>query len=171
LAERGITLNVTSGARVALLEEEATWLRDELLGGEYTSPKRDADIVVDRALTALDKNAEPSPAEMTPATVVELAWALRGMLERDPDRFIGSPLLMHLLDLLFIELERGREDGRDGERSLWEAENMEKERPGGDRAGGIPVPGRRRRIRLGREQPLEVGVRLGLRVAVDRALS
>ena len=104
MAERGITLNFTSGARVALLEEEATWLRDELLGGEYTSPKRDAGIVVDRALTALDKNAEPSPAEMTPATVVELAWALRG------DRFIGSPLLMHLLDLLFIELERGRED-------------------------------------------------------------
>ena len=110
MAERGITLNFTSGARVALLEEEATWLRDELLGGEYTSPKRDAGIVVDRALTALDKNAEPSPAEMTPATVVELAWALRGVLERDPDRFIGSPLLMHLLDLLFIELERGRED-------------------------------------------------------------
>lgn len=82
MAERGITLNFTSGARVALLEEEATWLRDELLGGEYTSPKRDAGIVVDRALTALDKNAEPSPAEMTPATVVELAWALRGMLER-----------------------------------------------------------------------------------------
>ena len=34
VAERGITLNFTSGARVALLEEEATWLRDELLGGE-----------------------------------------------------------------------------------------------------------------------------------------
>jgi hypothetical protein len=32
VAERGITLNFTSGARVALLEEEATWLRDELLG-------------------------------------------------------------------------------------------------------------------------------------------
>jgi hypothetical protein len=143
---------------VALLEEEATWLRDELLGGEYTSPKRDADIVVDRALTAL-------------ATVVELAWALRGVLERDPDRFIGSPLLMHLLDLLFIELERGREDGRDGERSLWEAENMEKS----DREGIVPevfrFPAGGRRIRLGREQPLEVGVRLGLRVAVDRALS
>jgi hypothetical protein len=86
LAERGITLNVTSGARVALLEEEATWLRDELLGGEYTSPKRDADIVVDRALTALDKNAEPSPAEMTPA-VVELAWALRGDAGPGPGSF------------------------------------------------------------------------------------
>jgi hypothetical protein len=47
VAERGITLNFTSGARVALLEEEATWLRDELLEGEYTSPKRDAGILVD----------------------------------------------------------------------------------------------------------------------------
>ena len=160
MAERGITLNVTSGARVALLEEEATWLRDELLGGEYTSPKRDADIVVDRALTALDKNAEPSPAEMTPATVVELAWALRGVLERDPDRFIGSPLLMHLLDFLFIELEQDEKtdetgNGPSGRLKIWRKS---------DREGIVPevfrFPAGGRRIRLGREQPLEVGVRL-----------
>jgi hypothetical protein len=35
-------------------------------------PKRDAGAVVDRALTALDENTEPSPAEMTAANVVEL---------------------------------------------------------------------------------------------------
>jgi hypothetical protein len=44
-----------------------------------------------------------------------------------------------------------------------------------DREGIVPevfrFPVGGRRIRLGREQPLEVGVRLGLRVAVDRALS
>lgn len=78
MAERGITLNFTSGARVALLEEEAIWLRDELIGGEYTSPKRDAGIVVDRALTALGKNAETSPAENDSRTLVELAWARAG---------------------------------------------------------------------------------------------
>jgi hypothetical protein len=109
VAERGITLTFTSGAQVVLLEEEATWLRDELLRGEFKSPKRDAGIVVDRALTAHQGNAELPPADMTPANVVELTWALRGMLERDSDRFIGSPLLMHLRDLLFIELERERE--------------------------------------------------------------
>ena len=110
MAERGITLTFTSGAQVILLEEEATWLSDELLRGEFGSPKRDAGIVVDRALMALQGNAELPPADMTPANVVELAWALRGMLERDSDRFIGSPLLMHLRDLLFIELEREREE-------------------------------------------------------------
>jgi hypothetical protein len=43
--------------------------------------KRDADTVVDRALGALEEEAEPSLAGITPANVVELAWALRGMLD------------------------------------------------------------------------------------------
>jgi hypothetical protein len=38
VAERGITLTFTSGAQVVLPEEEATWLRDELLRGEFKSP-------------------------------------------------------------------------------------------------------------------------------------
>jgi hypothetical protein len=110
VTEPGITLTFASGARVDLFDEEAAWLRDELVRGEYTSPKRDAGTVVDRALGAIDEDTEPSPADMTPANVVELAWALRGMLDHDSDRFIGSPLLMHLRDLLFIEPERGREE-------------------------------------------------------------
>jgi hypothetical protein len=95
---------------VDLLDEEAAWLRDELVRGEHTSSKCDAGTVVDRALGAIDEDTEPSLADMTSANVVELAWALRGMLDHDSDRFIGSPLLMHLRDLLFIELEQGREE-------------------------------------------------------------
>ena len=110
VTERGITLTFPSGARVDLLDEEAAWIRDELVRGEYTSPKRDAGTVVDRALGAIDEDIEPSLADMTSANVVELAWALRGMPDHNSDRFIGSPLLMHLRDLLFIELERGREE-------------------------------------------------------------
>jgi hypothetical protein len=110
VSEHGITLTFASGAQVDLLDEEAEWLRDELVRGEYTSPTRDAGTVVDRALEALDEDTEPGRADMTPANVVELAWALRGMLDHDSNRFIGSPLLMHLRDLLFIELERGREE-------------------------------------------------------------
>lgn len=110
MTERRITLTFASGARVDLLDEEAAWLREELVRGEYTSPKRDAGTVVDRALGAIDEDTEPSAADMTPANVVELAWALRGMLDHDSDRFTGSPLLMHLRDLLFIEPERGREE-------------------------------------------------------------
>jgi hypothetical protein len=110
MVARGITLTFTSGARVDLLKEEAAWLRDELLRGEFALPKRDAGAIVERALTAPNGNAELPPADMTPANVVELAWALRGMQERDSDRFVGSPLLMHLRDLLFIELERGPEE-------------------------------------------------------------
>ena len=110
MTERGITLTFASGARVDLLDEEAAWLRDELVKGEYTSPKRDAGTVVDRAFGDFDEDTEPSPADMTPANVVELAWALRGMLDHDSDRFIGSPLLKQLRDLLFIQLERGREE-------------------------------------------------------------
>ena len=83
MTERGITLTFASGARVDLLDEEAAWLRDELVRGEYTSPKRDAGTIVDRALGAIDEDTEPSPADMTPANVVELAWALRGMLDHD----------------------------------------------------------------------------------------
>jgi hypothetical protein len=109
VTERAITLTFASGARVDLLDGEAAWLREELVRGEYTSPKRDAGSVVDRALGAIDEHTEPSTADMTPANVVELACALRGMLDHDSDRFLGSPLLMHLRDLLFIELERGRE--------------------------------------------------------------
>jgi hypothetical protein len=93
---------------VDLRDEEAAGLRDELVRGEYRSPKRDAGTVVDRALRSRAEDTEPSPAEVTPANVVELAWALRGMLDHDSGRFISSPLLMHLRDLLFIELERGR---------------------------------------------------------------
>jgi hypothetical protein len=44
--------------------------------------KRDADTVVDRALGALEE-AKPSLAGITPANVVELAWALRGMRTHD----------------------------------------------------------------------------------------
>jgi hypothetical protein len=95
---------------VDLVVEEADWLRGELVGGEYTSPKRDAGTVIDRALGAIDEGREPTPAHMTPTNVVELAWALRGMLDDDPTRFIGSPLLMHLRDLLFIEPARGRDE-------------------------------------------------------------
>jgi hypothetical protein len=128
VTERGITLTFATGALVDLLDEEAAWLRDELVRGEYTSPKRDAGTVVDRALGAIDEDTEPSPADMTPANVVELAWALRGMLDHDSDRFIGSPLLMHLRDLLFIELERGRENDEPRGTVLREAERMEVER-------------------------------------------
>ncbi len=110
MIERRITLTFASGARVDLLDEDAAWLREELVRGEYTSPKRDAGIVVDRALGAIDEDTEPSAADMTPANVVELAWALRGMLDHDSDRFTGSPLLMHLRDLLFIEPERGTQE-------------------------------------------------------------
>ena len=42
VSERGITLTFASGAQVDLLDEEADWLRDELVRGEYTSPTRDA---------------------------------------------------------------------------------------------------------------------------------
>jgi hypothetical protein len=41
VAERGITLTFASGALVDLLDEEASWLRNELVRCEYTSPKRD----------------------------------------------------------------------------------------------------------------------------------
>lgn len=85
MTERGITLTFASGARVDLLDEEAAWLRDELVRGEYTSPKRDAGTVVDRALGAIDEDTEPARADMTPANVVELAWALRGMLDHDSE--------------------------------------------------------------------------------------
>ena len=110
MSERGITLTFASGARVDLLDDEAAWLRDELVRGEYTSLKRDAGTVLDRALGAIDEDTGPSLADMTPANVVELAWALRGMLDHRSDRFISSPLLTHLRDLLFIELEREREE-------------------------------------------------------------
>jgi hypothetical protein len=136
VAERGITLNFTRGARVGLLEGEAAWLRDELLGSEVRSPKRDAGIVIDRALMALDENTERSPADMTPSHVVELAWALRGMLERDSDRFIGSPLLIHLRDLLFIEPERGREERDADSRATTRGRHTRRSRGGQGIYGG-----------------------------------
>jgi hypothetical protein len=107
MTERSITLTFTSGARVDLPQREAAWLRDELLARELEVPRRDAGLVVDRALTAAcDDDADIQPADMTAANLVELAWALRGMQERDANRFVGSPLLMHLRDLVFIELTR-----------------------------------------------------------------
>ena len=42
MSERGITLTFASGAQVDPLDQEADWLRDEFVRGEYTSPTRDA---------------------------------------------------------------------------------------------------------------------------------
>jgi hypothetical protein len=109
MAEREVSLTLASGARVGLPEDEARWLRDELLGGRLRSPKREAGLALERALKG---TADPTAAEMTAANLVELAWALRGMLEQDSERFVGSPLLMHLRDLLFVEADQEREGGR-----------------------------------------------------------
>jgi hypothetical protein len=105
-AEREIMLTFPSGARVGLPQDDAAWLRDELLSGRFRPLKRDAGLTVDRALAALH-NTESAPAAMTRPDVIELVWALRGMLEHDSDRFQGSPLLMHLRDLLFVEAVQG----------------------------------------------------------------